>query len=703
MTYEKQRSKMSLNQIKFMLFFHLTMLPWGGFSQEWNWSWAKQMHGANNYLCEVTSVDLKNRYYLKVTYEDTLKIGDTLFAHPFYPPRVLTAIGIFDHNGSFIRALDLFSDTYLFSRTEALNAGPDLSMLIAGTFSDDFHLSDTLLHAGQKPEAFLGIFDDHGEREWVGTIRAPQQINIYGFYPLPDGTSVLVGEHEAYSTPLWINFMGADSLQHVNALIFVMRLDRDGRILWRKDCLCVNRWGASVRNTFAGKDGLIYVHGETKCSLAVGADTLHCPDSLNRNFIIGLDTAGNLVYRQLQIWDAGLMSMEQDSEGNFIFGGIVADTLCFANDTVTVPVNHFPCILGRMDRENNLLWYHTYEPDWYPYYHWIHFATDQDTIFASLVFEQKITIGDSTYHANGRRTLIMEYSLDGVFHDAFLMRGGSTLYSWQVIPDRCSDIAVGAIFRTITILGSDTLVPDSLYEGMVGRINRWHHPFDMGQDTSGCGSLTLHAPAYWRFFDWNHGAGEDSIFTVENTGWVYLSVSDSSYCWRDDSVFVTVRPFPEVFLGADTSLLMSDTLRLEAPPGCDSYRWSGGQSDQVIYLTGAGLGEGAHQVWVQVTKDGCDGADTLVITVAGVGTGDEPKTPRVLVYPNPSEGLITIRTAEGDQICSVQITDLAGREVFYGKAFCSDLLDLRFLPKGIYIIRIVSGRSASAHMIEIIP
>jgi hypothetical protein len=48
-------------------------------SQTFSWDWARPLNGSDGVYCGVTAVDPMNQYYLLLTYEDTLQVGDTTF------------------------------------------------------------------------------------------------------------------------------------------------------------------------------------------------------------------------------------------------------------------------------------------------------------------------------------------------------------------------------------------------------------------------------------------------------------------------------------------------------------------------------------------------------------------------------------------------------------------------------------------------
>jgi hypothetical protein len=83
--------------------------------------------------------------------------------------------------------------------------------------------------------------------------------------------------------------------------------------------------------------------------------------------------------------------------------------------------------------------------------------------------------------------------------------------------------------------------------------------------------------------------------------------------------------------------------------------------------------------WVlKISKDGC--VDTLCITTS---LEPEPALPEVIVYPNPTKGLVYVN---GCDECEIEVFDLLGRLV-QKRAYYDVPLDLSFLADGTYFLK----------------
>lgn len=135
------------------------------------------------------------------------------------------------------------------------------------------------------------------------------------------------------------------------------------------------------------------------------------------------------------------------------------------------------------------------------------------------------------------------------------------------------------------------------------------------KDTTACSgtALILDASAAGATtYQWNTGATTPAIsVTASGKYWVAMT---GSACLASDTANVTITPTPVVSLGADTTfcdLMQKLGNKLPNAPG-SSFLWNTGSTDSTISATSAGT------YWLQVSKNGCTGTDTVEIDVANV-------------------------------------------------------------------------------------
>ncbi|MGZ5304830.1 MAG: hypothetical protein ACXWDO_12000, partial [Bacteroidia bacterium] len=129
--------------------------------------------------------------------------------------------------------------------------------------------------------------------------------------------------------------------------------------------------------------------------------------------------------------------------------------------------------------------------------------------------------------------------------------------------------------------------------------------YSLGNDTALCDgqTLMLKIPKTADTIIWNDGSANTS-FMVTKAGkyWATLQTGNCSYT---DTIEVTYKPNPVVYLGPDTTLCQGETLTIDAGNNGAAYIWSTGNTSQTIDVKNNG------KYWVKVTQNGCSSSDTV--------------------------------------------------------------------------------------------
>jgi len=104
-------------------------------------------------------------------------------------------------------------------------------------------------------------------------------------------------------------------------------------------------------------------------------------------------------------------------------------------------------------------------------------------------------------------------------------------------------------------------------------------------------------------------------FIAGEEGWISVEVQDANGCVASDSLYLTVRDLPGVYLGRDTSICAEEGMELDAGPNGVVYNWSTGDISQIITVFPAG----DQEIWV-ILEDafGCSNSDTILIEACDV-------------------------------------------------------------------------------------
>jgi hypothetical protein len=370
---------------------------------------------------------------------------------------------------------------------------------------------------------------------------------------------------------------------------------------------------------------------------------------------------------------------------------------------------------------------------------------NKDTILVELHNNPTISLGNDT-----------AYCADSIW----IAAGNFAQYNWNT-GDSTASIAVSATgLYTVQIVDSNGCSSsDSIYLTInVPPI------FSLGNDTSLCqDTMVIGVANIYTNYTWSTGDSLNRIL-VPSTGNYILVVTDSNNCFGSDSIKVTVFTPPSLSLGNDTAFC-GDSLLLALAPG-NVYTWSTGDSlsftsinasgyywvqltdsngcsaadtvnitllsnTNVPFLTKNGLVissnlSGTHQWFKDATP--INGQTDSSITVTSIGSytavhldsngciSDTSNTitktagiDRIIsssltIYPNPTNGKVTIDATGLGTIQRVEVYDNLGKQVAITQTINGSLINLAWearsgvlwvvveTEKGVYRQAVVSVR-----------
>ncbi|MEL6671227.1 MAG: PKD domain-containing protein [Bacteroidota bacterium] len=211
-------------------------------------------------------------------------------------------------------------------------------------------------------------------------------------------------------------------------------------------------------------------------------------------------------------------------------------------------------------------------------------------------------------------------------------------------------------------------------------------------------------------FVWNFGNGVSSSEVSPRIGYgsagtyqvqlIAFGPNGSDTTVRDIDVFDA--PVPS--LGGDTTINSSDSISFTLS-GYESYDWFDGSDDSTLTIQGTSLGVGVHTIWVEVENEGgCEGRDSLVLTILPSTSIDPEFLGNFSIYPNPTTAFTEIDLRRPTQN-AIQLTllDMQGRVVFKDRFEASGYqLSLADYPAGIYLLRLNEGiREAYFRLVKV--
>lgn len=193
------------------------------------------------------------------------------------------------------------------------------------------------------------------------------------------------------------------------------------------------------------------------------------------------------------------------------------------------------------------------------------------------------------------------------------------------------------------------------------------------------------------------GSGISNVDTVTfnvGTTVVTYTVTDASGNQDSCSFNVIVNPLPTISLSSFSVDSICDyNAAIPLPAGTPASGVYSGAGVNGMNFDPAQASQGYNWViYTYTDSSGCANSDSAAIYVDGCAGLNEELLSSVSVYPNPTNGLVTISFANFDNSLDFTLTTLEGkiiqREVNYSGSSIS--IDLSREPKGVYLINIQS-------------
>ncbi|MBU8893882.1 MAG: T9SS type A sorting domain-containing protein, partial [Bacteroidales bacterium] len=218
---------------------------------------------------------------------------------------------------------------------------------------------------------------------------------------------------------------------------------------------------------------------------------------------------------------------------------------------------------------------------------------------------------------------------------------------------------------------------------------------NLGVDTAICENttITLNAGSFTEYL-WNDGSTTLNI-DIDSEGTYSVRVRDNNNCENTDEIKILVNPLAvSDFAFVENNLEVSfSNMSLNA----SEYLWDFGDSNSSIEMNPVYnySASGSYNVTLTSSNSEC-GDSSIIKNVTAISTSivSADFENEIKVYPNPSEGLISIDLGNLNDIgLELEIINLAGQRVFSKKIESTqsvDKIDLSNLPKGVYTLNIIS-------------
>lgn len=190
------------------------------------------------------------------------------------------------------------------------------------------------------------------------------------------------------------------------------------------------------------------------------------------------------------------------------------------------------------------------------------------------------------------------------------------------------------------------------------------------------------------FLIWSNGAsGTITSITPSATGTYTVFGTTTLNCTSVAVKTLTVFPTPTITVISPTQLCSGETVTLQASGGL-TYNWSNGQTGSSITLTPLA----STIITVNgLNAENCSASASTNLIVDPCTSINSNIDHKLTIYPNPNTGVFYIQT-NSQNVELIEITSLSGALIKKLEQHSTTIpIDVQFLDKGIYIIRISDG------------
>jgi hypothetical protein len=479
-----------------------------------------------------------------------------------------------------------------------------------------------------------------------------------------------------------------------------------------------NATSQSISPVVSGTYILDVIHSQTGCGqsdtvmlsvnpsapLALGNDTNICGSSYTLNA-----PNGNYTYQ----WstNATTASINVTASGSYSVQVTDNATGCIALDTITVLVNPNPVVALGSDTAicSGDLPYTLSAPQGNYAYLWNDNSTNQ-SLNVNAAGNYSVSVTDNFSGCSSTDAINITLSNSPSFslgNDTTFCSGagpvtlsapGGYTYAWSD-QSTSSSITVNASGNySVTI--TDPATGCSANDAIV--LNVPLTPAVNLNDTTICASsYTVSAPSSPAYvYQWSTGATTSSI-TINSPGGNYsVTVTDTtSGCSAMDAANFTVNAPPQASFSLQNIACTTDApVTLTGTPAGGAFSGPG-VSGNIFNPSVSGAGTFTI-TYTYTDPNGCTATATNSITVSAcVGVTETNAAQAVTIYPNPTNGTITVSISDVNGEVEMELTSLHGQVIYSDKTNISNpeyvrQLDLAAESNGIYFLRVtVNGRT----------
>jgi hypothetical protein len=226
-------------------------------------------------------------------------------------------------------------------------------------------------------------------------------------------------------------------------------------------------------------------------------------------------------------------------------------------------------------------------------------------------------------------------------------------------------------------------------------------PVIIDNSRCGSGSVSLSATASDAITWYDNSTGGNVIGTGSSLTTSVLSTTTTFYVETSNGLCISSRvpvtasinSLPVISLGPDTIFSTTSSYLLDAGSGFTAYSWAPGPLTQTNLVTASG------QYCVTVTDaNTCTNSDCIYVDFS-VGI-NELQSNNILIYPQPSTGILNIKIPQPVNTIDFVLFDVTGKTVYKNQSSSNEMIiDLSDVSKGIYFVYLSNDLFSSTHKI----
>lgn len=586
-------------------------------------------------------------------------------------------------------------------------------LLLTGLFQDTITYDSASLVSDTYMSGFLALIDSYGNLTWLNKIGTKGIFNnIFACSNQSDKSFIAV----SYSDSLILNNNNFSGIG--NSGIVISELLPDGNLINPLQILCT---GDLTLSGIDCNNSTFCVAGSFTDTLSI-ADTSIISTGLEDSFIASYDHLGNLK------WINSITGNGNENISDIVVAvdgkvGITGsfDRNSFYDEQVLQSFGSRDIIVALLNSDGDFLWGKNMGSISNDYGHAIQINEHND-LYVSGSFtnimgipDENGTIIEMESFSPFGNSFIAKYNEDGVLKASYTLPGTSEDYCKSLVVDSIGKITtVGNFHEKMQLQNTDGQIIEIVSSGDKDVFMLYFDDMcrdfsiDAGEDTLVCPeqSIQLVPLEAYTTFIWEPGGVINQYIEVDDPGIFHLTATNQYGCIAKDSLQVFQGSMPLVYAGNDTIMEAGQSLDLFSAYGnnSDAWQWNtsgdgffGNNQALNTYYSMSNTDISSGNLIVTLTgSNGCGTvSDSINVTVPMDDDG-------VTVYPNPTQGLVTVICEDELTIQSITITTQTGFLIISGQTVNNMYFeyDLSSYPPGSFLFYMTTNNGIVTKLVN---